>query len=98
MSWGCHGFVEQNNVLVEVGIFSYPELSGAGFILFDGGDTGNSTLYQREGINHRWSWGPNGNDYAFIINPRGGGLYYDFSNVPDGESTMVEDLFSCKRM
>lgn len=98
ISWGCRNYGQPNNVLVEVGIFSNPELSGEGFILFDGGDAGEFAAYRREGIDHRWSWGPSGNDYSFIINPHGGGLYYNFSNVPKGESTMANDLYTCKRM
>jgi hypothetical protein len=57
ITWGCSGFGQPINVLIEVGIFSNPELSGEGFILFDGGDTGEFTWYQRDGIDHRWSWG-----------------------------------------
>jgi hypothetical protein len=99
ITWGCSGFGQPSNVLIEVGIFSNPELSGEGFILFDGGDTGEFTWYRRDGIDHRWSWGgASGNDYSFIINPHGGGSYYNFSNVSEGESPMVEDLFSCERM
>ena len=98
ISWGCGGFIQPNNVLIEVGIFSNPELSGAGFILFDGGDTGEFTWYRREGIDHRWSWGPNRNDYVLIIKPDGRGFYYNFSNVPNGESTKSEDVYICKRM
>jgi TonB family protein len=96
ISWGCGGFIQPNNVLIEVGIFSNPELSGEGFILFDGGDTGEFAWYRREGINHRWSWGPNGNDYSFVINPHGGGLYYDFTNAKGGK-TKASDVFTCER-
>jgi TonB family protein len=96
ISWGCGGFIQPNNVLIEVGIFSNPELSGEGFILFDGGDTGEFAWYRREGINHRWSWGPNGNDYSFVINPHGGGLYYDFTNAKGGK-TEASDVFTCER-
>ena len=99
ITWGCGDFVYSNNILIEVGIFSAPELSGEGFILFDGSDTGELTLYWRDGIDHRWSWGGGSeNEYSFTINPSGGGLYYNFSEISEGESTGPADWYSCVRM
>ena len=100
ISWGCRDYDQPDSVLVEVGTFAldYLELSDGGFILFDGGDAGNFTWYNREGINNRWSWGPSGHGYSFIIKPDGTGLYYDFSNVPEGETIKADDVYKCKRM
>jgi hypothetical protein len=96
ISWECEEFIEGGPTLVEVGFF---DLSGypIGFILFDGGDRGSYAYYQRAGLDHRWDWGPNVNDYAFVISPDGTGLYYDFSAVRDGGTTSASEVFECSR-
>ena len=48
-----------------------------------------------EGINRRWYFG-NDYDYSIVVKPDGTGLYYDFSNVEDGETTTPRDRFACK--
>ena len=95
VSWRCKDFVYNSGTLVEVGIFTDSKLSGLGFVLYDGGNSGELTNYQRKGINHRWDWGPNGADFAFIIKPDGTGLFYDFSSVPVGTSTKANDVYKC---
>ncbi len=72
-----------------------PTFALFGFILFDGGYTGRTTLYQRKGLDHRWDWGPNATDYTFVIKPDGTGLYYDFSTVTEGESTKPSAIYKC---
>lgn len=94
--WSCRDFVDEGKVLVEVGIFSDPKLKGAGFILYDGSDSGNAANYQRKGINHRWDWGPNENDFSFIIEPDGTGLFYDFSNAKS-KSIKANQVFKCRQ-
>ncbi len=81
-SWCCKDYVYGGVTLVEVGYF---DLNGNryGFILYDGGDTGDLTLFYREGLNYRWDWGDNGN-YSIVIKPDGTALYYDFSTSKDG--------------
>ena len=99
VSWFCYDFVyEEKGILLEVGTFGDPKLNGIGYILFDGGYTGVSTFYRRTGLEHRWDWGgPNDNDYAFVIQSDGTGLYYDFSNVKAGQSRRANDVFKCYR-
>lgn len=97
VSWGCKDFVYSSGTLVEVGFFTNPKLSGAGFILYDGGYSGEVISYQRKGINHRWDWGPNGTEFAFIIKPDGTGLFYDFSSTPSGKATKANDVYKCSQ-
>ena len=97
ISWYCQDFVNGGRILLEVGYFADPTLEGLGFILYDGGFTGQGTYYSRIGIEHRWDWGPNGSDYAFLIQPDGTGLYYDFTTVKKGESTTANDVYQCHR-
>jgi hypothetical protein len=97
-SWYCRDYVyEERGVLLEFGYFNDPKFAGLGFILYDGGYTGEFTLYQRTGVEHRWDWGPNDTDYSFVIKPDGTGLYYDFSNTPKGESIKARDVYKCYR-
>jgi hypothetical protein len=97
VSWRCEGFVYSSGTLVELGTFTDSKLSGVGFILYDGGFSGELTNYRRKGINHRWDWGPNGTEFAFIIKPDGTGLFYDFSSVPSGEQTKANDVYKCSQ-
>lgn len=93
-SWYCKDFINEDKVVIEVGFYEDSPFDWLGFVLYDGGFTGESALYQRKGLQHRWDWGPNGN-YAFIIKPDGIGLYYDFSLVSSGESTKANDVYKC---
>ncbi|MEW5894315.1 MAG: hypothetical protein AB1650_00915 [Candidatus Omnitrophota bacterium] len=92
--WECRDFIDDGRILVEVGIFSDPKLKDVGFVLFDGSNSGNITYYQRRGINHRWDWGPDWNDFSFIIEPDGTGLFYDFSNAKS-KSIKANQVFKC---
>ncbi len=95
-SWRCKDYYTQNtDTLVEVGTFADSDLEGSGFILYDGSYSGESTSYQRRGINHRWNWGPDGSVYTFIIKPDGTGFFYDFSSVPEGERVKPDTLYKC---
>jgi hypothetical protein len=96
-SWYCVDFIDEGEILVEVGFFNNPDFGLVGFILFEGGYSGEFTSYRRDGLNHRWDWGPNKNDYAFVIKPDGVGLYYDFTVVPKGEPTKARDVYRCKK-
>ena len=78
----------------ELSILS-PLLEFAGFVLYDGGHSGDLAIYERTGLENRWDWGPNGTDYSFVIRPDGTGLYYDFSTVPKGESTKARAFYKC---
>jgi hypothetical protein len=95
ISWYCQDFVDGGRILVEVGFFGDTSLEELGFILYDGGYSGELAYYHRTGLEHRWDWGPNGADYAFVIKPDGTGLYYDFSSVPYGENTKASDVYQC---
>ncbi|PML94458.1 hypothetical protein [Vibrio breoganii] len=96
VSWKCRDFVYDTDTLVEVGYLS--EQLTAGFVLYDGGDSGELTYYERKGINHRWNWGgDNGIHYSFVIKPDGTGLFYDFSNTKPGEVIKAGQVFKCQR-
>lgn len=96
-SWRCKDFVYGGSTLVEVGMFtgSLPLLSESGFVLYDGGNSGERTQYRRQGLNQRWDWGPRGTNFAFIVEPDGTGLYYDFSSVPAGEQSKAKSVYKC---
>lgn len=94
-SWYCRDYIDDGAILVEVGFFGDPSLEGLGFILYDGGYSGVTTHYNRTGLDHRWDWGPNETDYAFVIKLDGTGLYYDFSTVTRGEDTKPRDIYQC---
>jgi hypothetical protein len=95
ISWYCVDYVNENRILLEVGFFGDTKLKGLGFILYDGGYTGEFTQYRRTGVQHRWDWGPNGNDYAFVIQSDDIGLYYDFSSSNYNESTSASEVYKC---
>ena len=97
VSWVCEDFVYGGRILVEVGFFGDPSFEGLGFILYDGGYSGELTYYRRTGLEHRWDWGPNENDYAFVIQTDGTGLYYDLSTVPTGKSAKANNVYQCHR-
>ena len=103
-SWYCKDFVNGGRILVEVGFFGDPgfegfSFKGMGFILYDGGYSGTSAYYYRDGLDHRWDWGPPGvsYDYSFIIDPDGTGHYVDFSGAEPGETKKTTELFKCYR-
>ena len=98
VTWSCRDYISGGGrVLVEIGRFENKSLSGEGFVLYDGSSSGESTSYQRKGVDLRWDWGPNGSDFAFVLEPDGTGLFYDFSNVPKGETKKPDSLYRCKR-
>ena len=94
-TWKCVEYFDGWQTLVEVGIFSNPDLSDTGFVLYDGKNTGDPTSYQRQGLNKRWDWGSKGSRFSFIIEPDNTGRYYDFSSVPDGETTTARKSYKC---
>jgi hypothetical protein len=94
-SWYCLDYVyEEKGILLEFGYFNDSIYAGMGFILYDGGYTGEFTYYQRNGVEHRWDWGPD-SIYSFIIKPDGTGLYYDFTYAKNGESIKARDVYKC---
>lgn len=98
ISWGCRDFIDEfSGQLIEVGYFTDPELSGLGYVLYDGGYTGESTNYGRRGINHRWDWGPSSVEFAFVVKADGTGLFYDFSSAEEGERIKANDVYKCSQ-
>ncbi len=58
----------------------------------------HSAKSQINGLNLRWDFGPDGDDsygYAFVIEPDGTGLYYDFSGSTDG-TAKPRQVFDCE--
>ena len=50
-SWACRDYVgDDTNIKVELGFFVDTLFKGIGFILYDGGNTGESTYYKRTGL------------------------------------------------
>ncbi len=72
-------------------------VSSIGFVLYDGTDTGDLTLYNREGLSHRWDWEGERGNYSVVIKADGTGLYYDFSTAENGVKHKADDLFKCSR-
>jgi len=97
VSWKCKDFSGGYRTLVEVGTFTSSKLSGSGFVLYDGGQSGEITSYRRKGINNRWDWGGRGGDFAFVVKPDGTGLFYDFSSSKSGTSKKANDVYKCYR-
>ena len=97
LSWRCRDYVNPTRTLVEVGIL-YLLDDPVGLVLYDGGNTGTDATHRREGLNRVWTWGPNNNDFLFVIKPDGTGLYYDFSKVPVGETKKPEEVYKCYQM
>ena len=99
-SWLCVAYTGAG-LPVELGYFDNPKMDDVGFVLFDGGDSGKSTRYQRSGINERWDWGWNEARgaylYAFIIKPNGTGLYYDFTTALNGPKDYPDDVYDCRK-
>ena len=94
-TWYCQDFINGEKTLVEVGFFGDSKMDGSGFILHDGGYSGELTFYKREGLEHNWYWGPNESDYQITIKTDGTGVYYDFSSVPVGETTKPRSIYKC---
>ena len=99
-SWICRDYFKRGKVVVEVGHFNHPKLKGAGFVLYDGGNSGDLASYERAGLLHRWDWGWNKNrhafTYSFLMKRDGTGLYYDFSSATDGRKEKADDIFRCQ--
>ena len=98
-SWYCIDSIYQSKKL---GLeFGYYSIDGYifGFVLYDNEDVGERTMYSKQGLEHRWDWtGSYGGSYSFVISPEGYGRYYDFTNVPKGESIKPSAVYGvCKR-
>ena len=68
--------------------------------VYDGSDKGIRTFYERVGLEHHWSWIGDDFDesFTFVISPEGYGRYYDFTNVPDGESIKPRDVYKVRKV
>jgi len=86
-SWYCQDDYERKPTF-EFGYFTSNGVD-IGFILYDGTNTGAFVVYYRNGLDHRWDW----DSFSFLITPDGEGRYYDFSNVPRGESTSPKRIY-----
>jgi hypothetical protein len=42
-----------------------------GFFLYDVTDTGDTTIYDRDGLSHRWDWSKERNSYSIVIKADG---------------------------
>lgn len=99
ISWTCYDFINTETlgkgpIRLEVGFFGKEKYSGLGFLLYDGGYSGVLTSHNRNGLEHRWNWGQEGNEYSFIIKTDGTGLYYDFTTAKE---TKPRELYGCKK-
>lgn len=96
-SWYCFDFVYGKKLGFEFGYYS---IDGDifGFILYDNEDVGEWATYSKRGLEHRWAWtGLYGGSYSFIISPEGYGRYYDFTNVPEGESIKPSAVYKVRK-
>ena len=95
ISWACKDYINGGRTLVEVGYFGDPDLEGLGFILYDGGYSGEYTKYYRDGLDLRWDWGSDSGGYSFVIDPDGKGYYFDFSTAKKGETLTQTVGYNC---
>ena len=97
--WECRDLFDSDSdkVLFEVGRFVNPDYPIGGFILYDGSSSGDLTFYRREGINKRWDWETTGGRFSFILKADGTGIFFDFSDVADGEKTKSDGVFQCSK-
>ena len=99
-SWYCVDSIYGTKLGLEFGYYSDPRYEGVfGFLLYDGSDKGIRTFYKRVGLEHHWSWIGDDFDesFTFVISPEGYGRYYDFTNVPDGESIKPRDVYKVRK-
>ncbi len=98
-SWYC---LDYNSGVKNVGLeFGYYSIDGDvfGFVLYDNKDVGESTVYNKLGLVHRWDWtGPYGGSYSFVISPEERGYYYDFTDVPYGERIKPHDVYKVRKV
>ena len=66
--------------------------SGSGEVSITG--ITHRATFSVEGLERRWDFGENG-EYAFFINPQGGGAYFDFSNAEIGETVEPSLTLGC---
>lgn len=107
ITWKCRDDTASYNAktLVEVGYVSLKTGGNGhkiGFVLYDGGDSGDDAQYSRDGLDHRWGWGDNPNRpgslrFSFIVEPDNTGLYYDFRTSEDGVAK-ANDVYKCRRV
>lgn len=96
-SWYCLDSIYSKKLGFEFGYYS---IDGDifGFVLYDNEDVGECATYSKQGLEHRWDWtGSYGGSYSFVIDPAGYGRYYDFSNVPNGESTKPRAVYKVRK-
>lgn len=96
-SWYCVDFVYGKKLGLEFGYYSI-DGDVFGFVLYDNEDVGERAVYNKLGLEHCWDWtGPYGGSYSFVITPEGYGRYYDFTNVPYGESTKPREMYRVRK-
>ena len=56
--------------------------------------------FRVDGLDRRWNFGDDDGAYHFaiVIEPNGDGRYYDFSDVPTGETTGPKQSYYCERV
>ena len=64
-----------------------------GKMMLKGTNTEKDTFYQLNGVQHTWNWDIH---YQIIIHSDGRAAYYDFTDVPVGESTTPKEYYDCK--
>lgn len=57
--------------------------------------TAEVAVFSREGLNYIWDWGDieNNEHYTIVMSPNGTIRYYDFTNVPAGESAKPSGIY-----
>lgn len=91
--WQCQAslFWEQNGTILVVAIVDKGRRSGS---IKVAGVT-HSAIFKVEGFDRRWDFG--GYEYAFVVEPDGTGLYYDFTRVGPGESVKPRQRYVCRQ-
>ncbi|MCQ2103045.1 MAG: hypothetical protein MJY98_07455 [Fibrobacter sp.] len=76
-------------VRFQVGYFIDNEV---GFVLYEGGTSGQVARFYRQGLNLRWDW--NNGTYAIVMKPDRTCLYYDFSYASE---TKASGVYECSK-
>lgn len=97
-AWYCLDYIsdDDDDILAEVGFFSIQN-ENYGFVLYDGGYTGDFANYSRQGLDHRWDWGDIENHYTLTITPDNIAAYYDFTGVPIGEKIKPRSIYKAHK-
>ena len=98
--WDCfdNADFQKETVLVNLNGLKCPEEeSGVGWVILSGRKgSEQSGSFNIDGLEYRLLFGDGALEYyLFIVEADGTGLYYDFSDIKEGESAKPSQIFAC---